>query len=316
MQFVLTTNFQNPSFINGEIDRCLNQSICQLLIVPSFNSTAPTTFFSFTTLTLFSFSHWTTIKPIFRSVILSKTVEKRNNLKLEQLTDEKYIQRWAPVFFLSDHRHDHVGLLAKKICWLGRLQSQEKRAKLSYLFWLVLFSWMVDTLDPCFDDDINNDVNSLYVEVIDKNRTRMHDLWPKVFEERKTRNPLELCSRQRWKQHKPITLGSMRNTDDHSISVPKSTMLDRNKRSATRSNTASHLDSSVGLSTELAVVPTESSASHNGENICTRDRSNYMRLQRCIGILVCKWLCTVRSVTELGKGWRERRYKVVILYYK
>ena len=62
------------------LDRCLNQSICQLLIVPSFNSTAPTTFFSFATLTLFSFSHWTTIKPIFRSVILSKTVEKRNNL--------------------------------------------------------------------------------------------------------------------------------------------------------------------------------------------------------------------------------------------
>ena len=53
------------------------------------------------------------------------------------------------------------------------------------------------TLDPCFDDDINNDVNSLYVEIIDKNGTRMHDLWPKVVEERKTRNPLELCSRQR-----------------------------------------------------------------------------------------------------------------------
>ncbi|RMX38961.1 hypothetical protein pdam_00022504, partial [Pocillopora damicornis] len=53
------------------------------------------------------------------------------------------------------------------------------------------------TLDSCFDDDMNNDVNSLYVEIIDKNRTRMHDLWPKVFEERKTRNPLELCSRRR-----------------------------------------------------------------------------------------------------------------------
>ena len=103
---------------------------------------------------------------------------------------------------------------------------------------------------------------------------------------------------------------------DLSVPIPKSTRLDSNKRSATRSNTANHLDSSVGLSTELAVVPTESSASHNGENICTRDRSNYMRLQRCIGILVCKWLCTVRSVPELGKGWRERRYKVVILYYK
>ena len=37
-------------------------------------------------------------------------------------------------------------------------------------------------------------------------------------------------------------------------------------------------------------------------NICTRDRSNYMRLQRCTGILVYKWLCTVQSVPELGKG--------------
>ena len=176
---------------------------------------------------------------------------------------------------------------------------------------------MVDTLDSCFDDDINNDVNSLYVEIIDKNRTRMHDLWPKVFEERKTRNPLELCSRRRWETTQANNIRKYkRYLDDHSVPVPKSTRLDHNKRSATRSNTASHLDSSVGLSTELAVVPTESSASHNGENICTRDRSNYMRLQRCIGILVCKWLCTVRSVTELGKGWRERRYKVVILYYK
>ena len=180
------------------------------------------------------------------------------------------------------------------LCFRSRAWSRGPFSKENPLAWPIAVS--------CFDDDINNDVNSLYVEIIDKNRTRMHDLWPKVFEERKTRNPLELYSR--------------RYLDDPSVPVPKSTRLDHNKRSATRFNTVSHLDSSVGLSSELAVVPTESSASHNGENICTRDRSNYMRLQRCIGILVCKWLCTVRSVTELGKGWRERRYKVVILYYK
>ena len=40
------------------------------------------------------------------------------------------------------------------------------------------------------------------------------------------------------------------------------------------SNTASHLDSSVGLSTELAVVPTESSASHNGETYARRTEAN------------------------------------------
>ena len=45
------------------------------------------------------------------------------------------------------------------------------------------------TGSPLLDDgylgDINNDVSSLYVEIIDKNRARMHDLWPKVVEERK-----------------------------------------------------------------------------------------------------------------------------------
>ena len=106
----------------------------------------------------------------------------------------------------------------------------------------------------------------------------MHDLWPKVVEERKNKSSLQLRSRQRWE----ITQAKhnfecddklcfalifikegyhirkyKRYLDDPSVPVPKSTRLDRNKRSATRSNKASHLDSSVGLSTELAVVPTE-----------------------------------------------------------
>ena len=29
----------------------------------------------------------------------------------------------------------------------------------------------MDTLDPCSDNDINNDVNSLYVEIMEKNRS-------------------------------------------------------------------------------------------------------------------------------------------------
>ena len=53
--------------------------------------------------------------------------------------------------------------------------------------------------------------------------------------------------------------------DDHSVSVPKSTKLDRNKRSGTRSKTAIAMPQSV-VSTELnAAVPTEESASHKGE---------------------------------------------------
>lgn len=52
--------------------------------------------------------------------------------------------------------------------------------------------------------------------------------------------------------------------DDSSVPVPKSTKLDRNKRSATRSITAISISQSV-VSTELAVVPKESSTSLNGE---------------------------------------------------
>ena len=53
---------------------------------------------------------------------------------------------------------------------------------------------------------INNDVNSLYVEIIDKNRTRMHDLWPKVVEERKLETHLSSVHSKGEKQHKPITI--------------------------------------------------------------------------------------------------------------
>ena len=53
--------------------------------------------------------------------------------------------------------------------------------------------------------------------------------------------------------------------DDHSVSVPKSTKLDRNKRLATPSKTAMSIPQS-NVSTELkAVVTTEESASHKGE---------------------------------------------------
>ena len=61
--------------------------------------------------------------------------------------------------------------LAKRIHWLALLQSQEKRAKLFCLSWPVLFSWVMDTLDPSSDDDINNDVNSLYIEIIEQECT-------------------------------------------------------------------------------------------------------------------------------------------------
>ena len=64
---------------------------------------------------------------------------------------------------------------------------------------------------------------------------------------------------------KDTSLGIIRYIDDHSVSVLKSTRLDRNKRSATRSKTAISIPHSV-VSTELkAMVSTEESASHKGE---------------------------------------------------
>ena len=50
--------------------------------------------------------------------------------------------------------------------------------------------------------------------------------------------------------------------DDHSVSVPKSTKLDRNKRSATCSIS---IPQSIVSTEHKAVVPTVESASHKGE---------------------------------------------------
>ena len=65
---------------------------------------------------------------------------------------------------------------------------------------------------------------------------------------------------------------------DHSVSVPKSTKLDLNKRSATRSKTAISIPQSV-VSTELkAVMPTEESASHKGETFVQETEVTYQTL--------------------------------------
>ena len=94
--------------------------------VPSFNSTALSTFFSFTTLTPFSFSYWTTIKSIFRNVILGKTVEKRNNLTQainRWKVHSKMSAKWSLLCFRSrawsrgSFRTCHW--LAKWIRWLA-----------------------------------------------------------------------------------------------------------------------------------------------------------------------------------------------------
>ena len=68
----------------------------------------------------------------------------------------------------------------------------------------------------------------------------------------------------------------------------------------------------MGLCGNFA-VPTESSASHNGETFAREteaiicDHRGSLEFSSTI-------VMQVGSVPELGKGWRVRRYKVVILY--
>ena len=103
-------------------------------VVPSFNSTAPTTFFSFTTLTLFSFSHWTTIKAIFRNVILSKTVEKNDQLMKSTFKDERQIESSLfPITAWSRGSFKTCNWLAKWIRWLADC-SVKRSAQLYFEF--------------------------------------------------------------------------------------------------------------------------------------------------------------------------------------
>ena len=69
------------------------------------------------------------------------------------------LQTWSLGSFGNCHQ------LAKRIHWLSRLQFQEKRNNST------LISLTARPLDPSSDDDINNDVGSLHVEIIDKNRS-------------------------------------------------------------------------------------------------------------------------------------------------
>ena len=86
-------------------------------VVPSFNSTAPTTFFSFTTLKLFSFSHWTTKKAIFRNVILSKTVKKSDQQMKSTFKDEYQME--SSLFPIMGMITWICHWLAKWIRWLA-----------------------------------------------------------------------------------------------------------------------------------------------------------------------------------------------------
>ena len=79
------------SIFSCSVDPCLYQSICQLLsllLTPRRQRLS----YLFTILTLFSFSHWTKIKAIFRNVILSKTVEKSDQPMKSTFKDERQME--------------------------------------------------------------------------------------------------------------------------------------------------------------------------------------------------------------------------------
>ena len=71
---------------------------------------------------------------------------------------------------------------------------------------------MVDTLDPCFDDDINNYVNSLYVEIMTRIEQECTICGRKFSRKERLETHLSYVHGEGEKQHKPITLGSIRDT--------------------------------------------------------------------------------------------------------
>ena len=133
-------------------------------------------------------------------------------------------------------------------------------------------------LDDGYLGDINNDVSSLYVEIIDKNRSyyKCTICGRKLSRKQRLETHLSRVHGKgeiqanhsfEWDYKSSFTLIFIkegyhirkykRYIDDPSVPVLKSTKLDRSKRSATCSNTAISIPQSV-VSTELkAVVTTE-----------------------------------------------------------
>ena len=63
-------------------------------------------------------------------------------------------------------------------------------------------------LDICFDDDINNDVSSLYVEIIDKNRSyyKCTICGRKLSRKQRLKTHLSCVHGKGEKYHKPIII--------------------------------------------------------------------------------------------------------------
>ena len=115
---------------------------------------------------------------------------------------------WSRGYFGNCH------WLLKRIRWLARLQSQEKPGRLQVIknnlaslnVPLLLGRWIPS--DPRSDVDVNNDVNSLYVEIIDKNRTYYKcTIWGQKLSRRRRLKTLLDCVHSKGEEwHEPITI--------------------------------------------------------------------------------------------------------------
>lgn len=153
----------------------------------------------------------------------------------------------------------------------------------------------MESLESRSDDELNNDVNSLYVEGIDKNRTYYKCTICGRILSRKQRLKIHLSSIH-GKEGYHIRKFK-RYLDNPSVPVPKSTKFDREQAfSNTFHGERSHLDSSI-CRRRSSVVNRVKCVS----NICTRPRRDYVRLQRRFGILAHKWMHTVGSLPKLRK---------------
>ena len=94
--------------------------------------------------------------------------------------------------------------------------------------------------------------------------------------------------------------------DDPSVPVPKSTKLDHNKHSATRSKTAISIPQSVD-STELkAVVPTESSASHKGETTVQETEATICDCRLMLKLWFSNGYALSKAFPSLERGTKDK----------
>ena len=164
------------------------------------------TFFLLTTLMLFLFSHWATIKPIFRSVIKKQLRKEITWCSSDQPLESTFKDacQMECSFFLI------MGMITC-IFWKLSMVSKENLLAFPIAVWREAHKFVLTSLTSSLRLD-DGYLGSMFwqwykwwceLTLCRSNRKElivleMHDLWPKVVEETKTQNLLEMCSWQRW----------------------------------------------------------------------------------------------------------------------